>query len=136
MLRSEPYLEQLAARLVYRPISLVGRSTPSLYFVAETTMEGTVVSASIASLVRGVSGAMAMTRLKAIVMALAVLGTIGPAAPSFLAASQGPSTGKSEPSPTFKPPVTSPSLTPDRYGDPLPSGASLRLGQSSSAKMG
>jgi len=100
-----------------------------LYLVAETSIEGGAVSASIASLVRGVIGAMAMTRLKSIAIVLAALGTVVWAAPAFLSARQDPPPSQPGSSPTSKATSpTSPALLIDRYGDSLPPGASLRLG--------
>jgi RNA polymerase sigma factor (sigma-70 family) len=112
------------------PTDLARRTlNTALYFVTETSIEGGAVPASIASLVRGVIGAMAMTRLKSIAIVLAALGTVVWAAPAFLVARQDPPLSQPRSSPTSK--ATSPTssaLLIDRYGDPLPPGASLRLG--------
>ncbi|MGO9463702.1 MAG: hypothetical protein ACLQVF_06030 [Isosphaeraceae bacterium] len=72
---------------------------------------------------------MAMTRLKPIAIILAALGTVASAAPAFLAAPQDPppSQPKSSPASSANSP-TSPTQLIDRHGDPLPPGASLRLG--------
>ena len=69
-----------------------------------------------------------MTRLKSIAFVMGALGTVVWAAPAFLSARQGPPPSQPRSSPTSKAaPPALPLLT-DRYGDPLPPGASLRLG--------
>jgi WD40 repeat protein len=91
----------------------------ALYFVTESSIEGGIVSPSIASLVRGVIGAMAMIRVKSIAIVLVALGTVVWAGPAFLSARQGPPPNQ---------PTAPPAPLIDHYGDPLPPGASLRLG--------
>ena len=77
----------------------------ALQFVAGTSGEGETVSASIASLVRGVIRAMAITHLKSIAIVLAALGTAVWATPAFLAARQDPAPRQlnSSPKPPLKP---------------------------------
>jgi len=70
-----------------------------------------------------------LCKLKSIAMVLAALGTVVWAAPAFLLARQGPPPSQPRSSPTSKATsATSPTLLFDRYGDPLPLSASLRLG--------
>lgn len=72
-----------------------------------------------------------MIRMKWIAIVLAALSTVAWAVPAFLWARQGQGPPPSQPgsSPTSKASSpTSPNLVIDRYGDPLPPGASLRLG--------
>jgi WD40 repeat protein len=72
---------------------------------------------------------MAMIRLKSMAIVLGALGTVVWAAPAFLSARQGPPPSQPKSSPTLKSnSPTSPTLLDGRYGDPLPPGASLRLG--------
>ena len=111
------------------PTNLARRTlNTALHLVAETSIEGGAVPASIASLVRGVIGAMAMTRLKSIALSWRLSAPLSGQLPlSFRRGKTPPSQPRSSPtSKATSPP--SPALLIDHYGDPLPPGASSRLG--------
>ncbi|MGP0065186.1 MAG: RNA polymerase sigma factor [Isosphaeraceae bacterium] len=83
--------------------------------------------ASVAGLVRGVARLMLIARIRAAALLAVTLTSLAWAAPALLGARPGGSAGQTParpdtPAPAVKPPRT------DRYGDPLPPGAVMRLG--------
>jgi len=88
-------------------------------------------SATIAGLVRDVLRIMLVTRIQSAALVVLALGTLAWAAPALLSARPADRSAHTESRPKAAPIAAAPPSRPpttDRYGDPLPPGAAMRLG--------
>ena len=92
------------------------------------SISGAAIAASVQNLIDGVLTTMRLARMKSIALGLAVIGILVSASTALVLAQTGRSQNSHDPEPIAK---ATPSATPpklDLYGDPLPSGATMRFG--------
>ncbi len=112
------------------PNELLGRTIKAaLQYATVHSMRGAAVTASVCSLAEGVLNTMLIARMKSIAVAVAALGVLACAATAFVLARQEAPPGREATGPPVNVAIKAESpLKLDLYGDPLPSGASMRLG--------
>ncbi len=100
----------------------------ALRLALSRTIRGAVIAASVQKLVEGVLATMRYARAKSIGMVLAVVGILVGASTALVLAQKGRVGGPGPIVPAQK--VAAPAVTPllDLYGDPLPTGATMRFG--------
>ena len=100
----------------------------ALRFAISRSTRGTAVASSVQSLVDGVLSTMRFSRMKSIAMGVTAVGVLVCASTALVLARTGRDRGGAPLAPRQK--VATPASHPkvDLYGDPLPSGAAMRLG--------
>ena len=95
--------------------------------LAQSSIPTAGMSATIASLVREVLRMMLVTRIRSAILVVLAVGTLAWAAPALLRARPAGQAAHTASRPRAAAPPSQPPRT-DRYGDPLPPGAAMRLG--------